>query len=51
MWTQWHRTWEPWTIVILGLVVMLHGYTGGPTWYLAIGLVTAALGLWVALER
>jgi hypothetical protein len=43
--------WKPWAIVILGLVVALHGYAGSPTWYLAIGLVTAALALWIALER
>jgi hypothetical protein len=43
--------WKPWAIFILGLVVAYHGYTGSPTWYLALGPATAALAFWIALEQ
>jgi hypothetical protein len=51
MWNVWWKRWKPWAILILGLNVAYHGYTGSPTWYLALGLATAALALWIALEQ
>jgi len=43
MWNEWWKRWKPWALLILGLNVAYHGYTGSPTWYLALGLATAAL--------
>jgi hypothetical protein len=51
MWNEWWKRWKPWALLILGLNVAYHGYTGSPTWYLALGLATAALALWIALEQ
>jgi hypothetical protein len=51
MWEEWRKRWKPWALLILGLVTAYHGYTGSPTWYLAIGLAIAALAVWIALEK
>jgi hypothetical protein len=51
MWNEWWKRWKPWALLILGLVVAYHGYTGSPTWYIEIGLAIAAIALWIALEQ